>query len=280
MDAIMDIAARHNVKVIEDVSHAQGTVYQGKKAGSIGDIAGISLMTNKSLAIGEGGMVVTNDRGLFERAVAFGHYERTGKSRYTAGGGVITAPDLVEYAGVPLGGVKYRMHQLSSAVGRVQLRHYDRRMAEIQKALNYFWDRLEGVPGLRAHRPPKDSGSTMGGWYFARGLYRPEELEGLPVQEFCRALAAEGYPAGTGTYFGPLHLHPVFQTADIYGDGRPTMLANTTRDIRQPEGSLPVSEKVPGRSLGIPWFKHFNPEIIDEYVLAYRKVSENYKELL
>ena len=40
--------------------------------------------------------------------------------------------------------------------------------------MNYFWDLLEGVPGLRAHRPPADSDSTMGGWYAAKGLYAPE----------------------------------------------------------------------------------------------------------
>ena len=53
---------------------------------------------------------------------------------------------------MPWGGYKYRMHQISSAVGRVQLKHYDARIEEIQKAMNYFWDLLEGV--LRLARPP------------------------------------------------------------------------------------------------------------------------------
>ena len=172
------------------------------------------------------------------------------------------------------------MHQLSSAVGRVQLRHYDERMQVMQKSLNYFWDLLEGVPGLKAHRPPKGSNCTMGGWYFPRGLFRPEELQGLSVEKFCTAMKAEGYYPGIGTYYRPLHLHPVFHTADIYGDGKPTMLANTNKEIRQLEGSLPVCEKIGGRAYGIPWFKHYRPEIINEYASAYRKVAENYEELL
>lgn len=164
MDPIMEIAERKGVKVIEDVSHAHGGLYRGQLLGTIGHVGAFSVMSGKALPVGEGGVLITNDREIYERAVAFGHYERTQS--------VLERPDLKPYAGLPLGGCKYRMHQISSAVGRVQLRQYKARMEEIQKAMNYFWDLLEGVPGIRAHRPPKDSGSTMGGWYAAHGLYR------------------------------------------------------------------------------------------------------------
>lgn len=78
MDAIVAIAARHDIKVIEDLSHAHGGRYRGKKVGAIGDVAAMSVMSEKGLAIGEGGLRVTNDREIYDRAVAFGHYERTG----------------------------------------------------------------------------------------------------------------------------------------------------------------------------------------------------------
>ena len=58
--------------------------------------------------------------------------------------------------------------------------------------MNYFWDLLEGVPGLRAHRPPAGSGSTMGGWYAAHGLYVPEELGGLQRAPVLRSRARRG----------------------------------------------------------------------------------------
>src|SRR5439155_17906290 len=128
----------------------------------------------------------------FERSVAFGHYERTGS---------LTLPELKQFAGLPLGGHKYRMHQLSSAVGRVQLRHYRARMDEIQRAMNYFWDLLEGVPGLRAHRPAEGSSSTMGGWYAAHGIYVPEELGNWSIHRFCEAVRAEGVSTSPGANF-------------------------------------------------------------------------------
>jgi len=269
MDPIMEIANRHGIKVIEDVSHAHGALYKGKLVSTMGHVSAMSIMSGKALACGEGGILVTNDNYIYEKAIAFGHYARTKD---------LTIPELKQFSGLPQGGYKYRMHQLSSAVARVQLRHYKERMTEIQKAMNYFWDLLEGVPGVRAHRPPKDSNSTMGGWYAARGLYVPEELGNLSVSKFCAAVRAEGASTGPGANL-LLHLHPVMNEADIYGHGKPTRIANSETDIRQPEGSLPVTESTLSRIYGIPWFKHYRPEIIEEYALAFRKVAENADEL-
>jgi dTDP-4-amino-4,6-dideoxygalactose transaminase len=271
MDPIMEIARRHKLKVIEDVSHAQGALYKGRKVGTIGDVAAMSMMTGKSLASGEGGVLATDNLEIYERALTLGHYERYNEKLQTA--------TLRPFAYLPVGGYKYRMHQMSSAVARVQLKHYDGRCAEIQRAMNRFWDLLEGVPGLRAHRPAKDSGSTMGGWYAAHGLYRPEELGGLSVTRFCQAVTAEGANAGPGCNL-PLHLHPLFNTCDVYGHGRPTRIANSDRDLRQPAGSLPVTERTGASTYYIPWFKHDRPAIIGDYAAAYRKVAENYKPLL
>lgn len=271
MDAIVAIARRRGVKVIEDVSHAHGARYRGRQVGTFGDVAAASLMSGKSLAIGEAGVLTTDDREIYERALAFGHYERYGDDLET--------PDLRPYAHLPLGGYKHRTHQLSSAMGRVQLRHYDEQMAEIQDAMNYFWDLIEEVPGIRPHRPRKGSGSTMGGWYSAHGHYRPDELRGLSVTRFAEAVRAEGAPCRPGVN-APLHLHPLFNTADVYGDGRPTRVAHTDRDVRQPRGSLPVSERVGALTYSVPWFKHVRREQIEQYAEAFRKVAEHHEELL
>ena len=272
MDAILAIAKKHKVKVIEDVSHAQGALYKGRKVGTFGDIAAMSLMSGKSLAVGEAGILVTDDLELYERALSLGHYERFGDQ--------IQTEELKPYVGLPMGGYKYRMHQMSSAVGRVQLKHYDARVVEIQKAMNYFWDGLEGTSGLIAHRPAKGSKSTMGGWYAAHGIYEPEKLAGLSVARFCEALTAEGVQ---GVYPGAnkaLHLHPLLNDCDVYGHGKPTRIASSDRDLRQPPGSLPVTEKMGTRNYAIPWFKHHDAAIIDEYVAAFRKVCAGAKELL
>ncbi|HOU13562.1 MAG TPA: DegT/DnrJ/EryC1/StrS family aminotransferase [Anaerolineae bacterium] len=271
MDAIMAIARRHHLKVIEDVSHAQGGLYKGRMLGTFGDVAAMSLMSGKSFATGEAGILATNDREIYERALAFGHYERYDDR--------IQTESLKPYQGLPLGGYKYRMHQLSSAVGRVQLKYYDARAAEIRVAMNRFWDLLEGVPGIKAHRVDEATGSTMAGWYAAAGLYEPEALGGLSVTRFAAAVRAEGAPCSPGIN-KPLHLHPLFNTCDVYGHGAPTRLAHSDRDLRQPPGSLPVSEGIGFRSYRVPWFKHDRPAIIAEHAAAYRKVAEHYRDLL
>jgi perosamine synthetase len=269
MDAVMEIARKHGLKVVEDVSHAQGGLYKGRLLGTIGDVGAMSIMSGKSLACGEGGFLLTDDDEVFERAAAFGHYERIGG---------LETQDLSRLTGMPIGGYKYRMHQLSSAVGRVQLRHYASRVDEIQQAMNYFWDQLEGVPGIRPHRPEKDSGSTMGGWYAAKGLYVPQEMGTVPVSAFCDAVNAEVEGSGFQTRPGAnilMHTHPMLNEYDVFGDGKPTRIAFSDRDLRQPEGSLPVTESLPGRCYSIPWFKHHRPGVIDQFAAAFRKVAEN-----
>ncbi len=280
MDQIMDIARRHGLKVIEDNSHAHGSLYKGRKCGTIGDVGAMSLMSGKSLPVGEGGMLVTNDRTIYERCIAYGFYERTGvPSNFNAPDAQITLAELKPYIGAPLGGYKHRLNQLAAALGLGQLEHYDARMREIDAAMNRFWDLLEGVPGIRAIRPPRGSGSTMGGWYAARGLYRSEELGGLSCQRFCEAVRAEGVQTCTPGANAPLHLHPMFHTADIFRQGKPTMIAFGQRDVRQGPGTLPVSENVINSACSVPWFKKDRPDDIAEYAAAFRKVAEQADKL-
>lgn len=274
MDAIMSIARRHRVKVVEDLSHAQGGYYRGRRCGTLGDIAGISMMAGKSFAAGEAGMMITNDRLLYERCIAYGHYERTGAaSRWNAAESAITDPGLAEFAGIPIGGFKHRMNQTCAAMGRVQLKSYDKRIGEIQRAMNRFWDLLEGVPGIRPHRVGQDSGSTMGGWYFPRGLYRSEELGGLSCASFCDQVTREGVPGCFPGADRALHLHPVFHKADLFNMGKPTVIAFGQRDVRQGPGSLPHAEGLRDTCLGVPWFKHDRPAYIEACAAAIRRVA-------
>ena len=264
MDAIMAIARKHGLKVVEDVSHAHGSLYKGRMVGTFGDVSGLSMMSGKSFPIGEGGMLITDNREIVERAAAFANYARHGE--------LLTIEELKIGSGIPTGGVKGRLNQTCSAMGRVQLKYYPQRIAAIQSAMNRFWDLLEGTPGLKAHRPARDSGSTMGGWYNPLGIYVAEELGGLPLEKFVAAVAAEGAHISRGCNF-PLHLHPVLNTIDIYGDGKPTRIAFSDRDLRQGPGSLPNAEAAQDRVFGIPSFKHDRPEIIERYAAAYRKVA-------
>ena len=270
MDGIMAVAKKHNLKVIEDVSHAQGGYYKGRKLGTFGDVSAMSLMSGKSLPIGEGGILVTDDLECYERAIAAGHYDRF-DSR-------IKTESLKSLVGLPLLGFKGRLNQMSSAVGRVQLKYNDERTAEIRKAINYFWDLLEGIPGIRPHRVNEAEKSNMAGWYAAHGLYRPEELDGLSVTRFCQAVSEEGVQSLPGCST-PLHTHPLFKTADIYNQGKPTRISNASRDVREFD-DLPVSNVIESRCFTIPWLKHYKPELIKQYAEAFKKVAFNYRELL
>jgi dTDP-4-amino-4,6-dideoxygalactose transaminase len=269
MDPLVEIADRHDVALIEDVSHAHGALYDGEKVGNIGDVGAMSLMSEKSFPVGEGGILVTDDREIYERAIALGHYARHDE---------LQDPELQRFSGLPFGGFKHRMNQFSAALGRVQLRQYDERMHEVQDAHHYFWDLLEDVDGVDAHRTTAED-CTMGGWYAPKGLYDPEAFDGLSVERFAEAVRAEGSKCDPGCRQA-LHLHPLLNDADVYGHGKPTRIAHTGRDVREPEGRLPVAEGIQERVFMMPQFKKAHRTVIEHHADAYRKVAENYEQLL
>ncbi len=272
MDTIMAIAKKHGIKVLEDCSHAHGALFKGREVGTFGDAAAFSLMSVKSIAIGEGGIFVTDDKYAYERAILFGHYLRHNE---------IETDILKKYTGLPCGAHKNRLSQLHAAIGLIQLKNYPDQMAEIDRAMNYFCDQLENMPGIKPIRPERGSGSTKGGWYYPLFKYLPEELGGLSLTQFAKAINAEGSFCSPGA-IAPLHLHPTLTEMDVYGHGKPTRIAN----YKGGEGemllkqSLPVSENINRYAFEIPWFKHNWKEQIDLHVSAYQKVITNYKDLL
>ena len=94
-------------------------------------------------------------------------------------------------------------------------------------------------------------------------------------------MRAEGSVCNPG-FTKPLHEHRLFTKMDVYGHGKPTRTANIDRDVDTKHyfESLAVSENINNHTFVVPWFKKYYPEIIDEHIKAYRKVSENYKVLL
>jgi dTDP-4-amino-4,6-dideoxygalactose transaminase len=268
MDAIMEIANRHGIYVIEDVSHAHGTLYKGKKVGSFGHVAAMSMMSWKVFAAGELGMLVTDDNRLYERAIAFGHYERNNEEY------IKENEDLKDYFHIALGGVKGRANQLCSALGRGQLKHYDERTKEIRRAMNYFFDQFENIRGVRPLRVDEKDGSNMGGFYNPQLLYFPNELEGLSSKRFSEAITAEfngAFNCLAGGNFC-LHTHKYFTSFD------PRHSQNVSENKLRNENSLSASlEK---HCVLVPWFKHYDKEWIDRYAGAYKKVLAGYRQLL
>lgn len=166
--------------------------------------------------------------------------------------------------------------------------------------MHRFWDLVEHfkAPGLAAHRPERGSGSTMGGWYSARGHYYPEQLGGLPVARFVQALNAEGAisgnfdpniegctaPAMAGPGNKPLHTHAFFNSLDIFGHGKPTATAcfeaGAAGEACPARPALPVVEGLAERALSIPWFKHDRADEVARFAAAYIKVARGAAQLL
>lgn len=265
MNALVTIARSSSVALIEDASQALGSCYKGQKVGTFGDVAAFSL-NGKSIAAGEGGILVTHDRSTFERAVAWGH-----DHRYTVAN--MSEPQLRRFAGLPLGGTTSRMHNLSAALARVQLRHLEARMKIVDAAMNMFWDRLDGTLGITPHRPPAQEGSTMGCWYRPLGLYGQNELGGLSLDLFAAAVRAEGIPCELLSDFRqPLHLHPRLREGSNAGfPGAP--------EARCRYGtSLETTENV--KAFTVPRFSKFDEVAIEAHARVFAKVAQHYEELL
>lgn len=273
MDPIMEFANKHNLIVIEDVSHAQGGYYKGKKLGTFGKVAAMSMMSGKSLAAGECGMLVTSDDIAYQRALAYGHYERNSEK-------YVKSEELIPFHGLPLGGVKARLNQVSAAIGRVQLKHYDQRIAEIDKAMNHFCDLIEDLPGIKPIRPPKGSGSTMGGWYACSAAYFPGELHGLSPKKFCEAVTAE-MNGCCDTWAGGnfcLHSHKLFSDFDFRGAGKPSSIEYTGEEVYH--GNADCDSSIGQLSFSLPWFKHYDPYWVEQFAKCFRKVVENHMQLI
>lgn len=275
MDPIMEIARKHNLYVIEDVSHAQGGLYKGKRLGTIGDVGAMSLMSQKSFAAGELGILITDNRRIYERALAYAHYERNNENFITE------SEELKPYYHIALGGVKGRANQLCSALARVQLKYYDERCVEVRRAINYFWDQLEGLPGIRPIRVDESTGSNMAGWYLPHAGYHAEELHGLSVLKFCEALRAEcgvneGYGWSGANYC--LHKHSFFKSFDLRNEGKPSRIAYNEYDVRQDDDKCDPSVSID--CFSVPRFVYFDKEWIDAFAGIIRKVVMNHEQLL
>jgi len=114
MDAIMEIARKHNLKVIEDACHAPLSEYKGRHLGTIGDIGCFSFFSNKNISTGEGGMLVTNNQEYFDRAKLLRSHGMTSMS-YERSKGHATTYDVVDF------GYNYRMDDIRASIGIVQL---------------------------------------------------------------------------------------------------------------------------------------------------------------
>jgi dTDP-4-amino-4,6-dideoxygalactose transaminase len=137
MDAIMAIAAKHKLLVIEDACQAAGASYKGQKVGSIGDMGGFSLNVFKTITAGDGGLVTTRNEALYQTAFAV---HDQGHSPLRAG---------VEVGSRCILGLDFRMNEVTGAVALAQLRKIDLITGTLREKKRKFKEQIAGIPGMR-----------------------------------------------------------------------------------------------------------------------------------
>lgn len=184
MDAIMAIARKHNLFVIEDCAEAIGSEYKGKKVGSFGDIACFSFFGNKTITCGEGGMCLTNSAYLYEKMC---HLKGQGLAKYR------------EYWHDTLG-YNYRMTNIQAAIGLAQLEQVEKFVAQKQNIANWYKKYLQGLP-VEPHGASKDVLHTY--WMFSILVENHEVRVGL--RDFLKENGIETRPT-----FYPIHTMPIY----------------------------------------------------------------------
>ncbi len=181
MDAIMEIARRHNLAVVEDACQAWGAEWRGQRVGAIGNVGTFSFQASKNINAGEGGLIVTNDDDLAE---VIWSLHNVGRRR----GG-----EWYEHVRV---GWNMRMTEFQGAILRVQFTRLPEHTARRNANARYLAGQLRQVGGL----DPLviDPRITAHAWHVFVMRYRPEAFGGMPRAEFLQALQAEGIPVGRG----------------------------------------------------------------------------------
>jgi perosamine synthetase len=265
MEAIMEIAERHNLKVMTDTAQAPGTSYKGKKTGTLGHVGGYSLNYHKHIHTGEGGILVTNDDDIAERLQLIrNHAEAVVEDK-----GVANIVNMLGY--------NFRLGEIECAIGIEQLRKLDYLVASRQRAADYLTEGLMGLPGLLT--PVIRAECTHA--FYVYPMILDVELLGVPRSRIIDALEAEGMEGLAGGYAN-LHLMPMYQEKITYGShGFPWTSDICKRDVDYKKGICPVAEKMHDETfLGFEMCLHDLPdENIDRVISTFRKVWANLSEL-
>jgi perosamine synthetase len=190
MDAVLKVASRQRLKVIEDAAEAIGSEYKGARCGSFGDISCFSFFANKNITCGEGGMALSNDDDMHDRLRYLKNLSfPLGKNR--------------EYSHDEIG-FNYRMSNLHAALGCAQLEHVDEYVAMRRRNAELYTERLQGIGGLTL---PVERPSVRNSYWMYGVLC--EENFGVSRDVLIEKLAARGIE--TRKFFSPMHFQKSVQ---------------------------------------------------------------------
>jgi perosamine synthetase len=214
MAAIMDIADRHNLKVISDTAQAPGALYKGKHAGTLAHIGGYSLNYHKHIHAGEGGIIVTNDDQLAERM------------RLIRNHGEAVVGDKQEPNINNMLGYNFRLGEIECAIGIEQLKKLPRIIKCRQALAEKLTAGLSNLKGLGLPQVLDDCTHV----YYVYPMTIDSSLLGVSRDVIADALEAEGL--SVFRRYQNLHLLPMYQNKIAYGSkGFPWSSDVVSRDV-------------------------------------------------
>lgn len=229
MDAIMALAAEHDLIVIEDAAQAPGAMMGNRHAGTLGHIGVYSLNYHKHIHSGEGAIVVTDDARLAERLQLIRNHAEVVLQK--KGG----APDLNNMLGF-----NYRMTEIEAAIAGEQLKKLEGLLTPRQRLAARLTELLSGMAGVTT---PAVRDNCTHAYYLYTLRYDAGQV-GVSRAEFVKALAAEGVPF-VEAYVEPIYLQPLYQQRTLFGGtGSPWSEAPESDAISYARGSCPVTERM------------------------------------
>lgn len=263
LDRIMPIARAHGIPVIEDCAQAHLTHYQGRLAGTIGDLGTFSFQDSKHLQCGDGGCTITDDEDLGRRATVYVDKgcDWTADRKYR-----------LRYAFIA---PCYRMTELQGAVLLAQLERLEWIVAQRQRLGDMFCDGLAGLPGI--HPPQRTEGVEHSYWTVPFRV--EEEALGASPAQFREAVAAEGIPI-SGAWIGqPLYAFEALRDRQAFGSSNFPFDYGREAPVHYPDGLCPNLELGISQLCTLRIHEHFSEDDVRDCVEAIRKVAEHFRSL-
>jgi 8-amino-3,8-dideoxy-alpha-D-manno-octulosonate transaminase len=258
MDAIMAIARRHQVKVLEDGAQSMGATYKGRPVSTIGDCGIYSFQICKTISAGEGGAVVTNDPLIYERAVRF-HDLGFMRDCFVK---VLGRPPQMRM----VAGWQFRMNEWTGAVMRAQLRKVDRIVAGYREKGSRVMEGIADLSGLQFRKSNDPDGALRDTVYF--------RTASMAERDRClAALTAENIPAGwnlEGSVFLPAAPHIALK--DSPEANWPSFATPNGMAIHYGEDCCPRTKEIRYRYVGIPMDPKYSDQDVADIIAAVRKV--------
>ncbi|RJE89670.1 aminotransferase class I/II-fold pyridoxal phosphate-dependent enzyme [Paenibacillus sp. 1011MAR3C5] len=242
MDKVKEITDKYGMILIEDCSHAHGTIYKGKKVGTWGDVAVFSLQGSKLVPAGEGGVLITNHRDIYEKAVLLGQFgERAYKQVQHVQEKIFWETGY---------GLKYRMHPLAAVCAITAFKSFESFLETRQRRIKLFHSYIKDIPFL--HHKIEETENERYSYFMNRILYDPAANNGQPLKEFLNSLISHDKQLDIRkASIKPLHVIDLFTSnnQDFFQD-------DLTRWRTYSKGDFPITETYIDNLIGVPCFDH------------------------